>query len=313
MAPEILAILAAPRRQVSAGYAEAVDWWSLGGLVYKLLFGKLPFRVLSVEDVRFQFPQCIDTSGELNNVLFGRMFGVLDVEADIARDPIVLSSSSCSSSTGRHVASFIHGLICIDPASRLGYKGGAAKENIIRSHPFLKSVDWELLEKKQFPPPYLPVSEVIVPEGDEEPRPLTNELDSSAHGHANRPPTYSSFNFDDMLHSCGKADWVAAAEAKSPLMLMEANFPGMGLFTKGGRSPKEDTLDARRHRSPSRQPTQNLQIPEEMQEYFATWRYVSPSMIDNEEIQYAKSKGSAGGRLIRTVLGLGEDSISTTL
>lgn len=49
---------------------------------------------------------------------------------------------------------FVKGLLNRNPQNRLGAKRGAAE---LKEHPFFKSIDWELLYKKQITPPFKPI------------------------------------------------------------------------------------------------------------------------------------------------------------
>ena len=52
-------------------------------------------------------------------------------------------------------ASILKGFLNKNPADRLGCnrEGGFME---IMAHPFFKTIEWELLEQKQIPPPYRP-------------------------------------------------------------------------------------------------------------------------------------------------------------
>ena len=48
MAPEMLVMLSQPRAQ-ARGYTKAVDWWSLGATIFKLLVGVKPFDHIAAD------------------------------------------------------------------------------------------------------------------------------------------------------------------------------------------------------------------------------------------------------------------------
>ncbi|KAG0273068.1 hypothetical protein BGZ95_011127 [Linnemannia exigua] len=110
LAPEILR---------AAEYSYAVDWWSLGTLLYEMLSGITPFwaenhaqmyqRVLEDE---LEFPMEID----------------------------------------QYAASFIAGLLERDPDNRLGSQG----VHHVKNHPYFDTIDWDMALKRQLPCPYLP-------------------------------------------------------------------------------------------------------------------------------------------------------------
>ena len=288
MAPEMMGMVGAPfllRGREAEGYVEAVDWWSLGGLVYKLLFGRLPFKTFSVDQLRRKFQVCMNIDGTVNEDAFHDIFGPLSVDPD----------------TDPKATDFIRRLLCVDPQQRLGFTGGSERENFIRGHPFLETIDWDRLEKKELQPPYVPLTaEAIIPD-------VTGSFRTDD---SFSPPPPESYTFKTMLNLCGKSEW--ATHGESTLQRLSAAQWG-GLFGNFGNNKKKkdtdlavDCLDERA-KPPAYAFKPDVKISDEMQEYFAPWNYVSPSMIDREEIEYAKSKDRAGGRFISTVLGLGDD------
>lgn len=110
LAPEIL---------MAAEYSYAVDWWSLGTLLFEMLSGITPFwaenhaqmyqRVLEDE---LEFPMNID----------------------------------------QDAANFIAGLLERDPDHRLGSQG----VHFVKEHPYFDTIDWDLALKRQLPCPYIP-------------------------------------------------------------------------------------------------------------------------------------------------------------
>ncbi|KAI1321619.1 serine/threonine protein kinase, AGC [Mortierella claussenii] len=113
----------APEVIKGCGHTSAVDWWTLGILIYEMLFGVTPFKgkdrnatfqAISHRDV--QFP---DHPGA---------------------QPI---SSLCKS--------VIRKLLIKDDQLRLGSKAGASD---VKSHPFFKTTNWALL--RHLPPPIIP-------------------------------------------------------------------------------------------------------------------------------------------------------------
>lgn len=105
MAPEIL-------RQfgkgdiTTDGYTEAVDWWSLGITVYKLLVGEQPFTRMSYEELSFLFPIVVKRH-DLYFDAFSEVFGKLGF-TDL---PVQLDEPT---------KDFISGLLDFDPGNRLG-------------------------------------------------------------------------------------------------------------------------------------------------------------------------------------------------
>lgn len=112
IAPEILR---------SQPHGKAVDWWSLGIMLYELVVGIPPFY-----------------SPNLNE-MFER------IQSAPLRFPRDLSSE---------IMDLISRLLVRDPSTRLG-SGESDIEEII-SHPFFRSIDWEKLFSKEITPPYQP-------------------------------------------------------------------------------------------------------------------------------------------------------------
>mmetsp|Transcript_21819 Transcript_21819/g.38391 ORF Transcript_21819/g.38391 Transcript_21819/m.38391 type:complete len:666 (+) Transcript_21819:420-2417(+) len=112
LAPEIL------NRQ---GHGRAVDWWSLGALLYEMLTGLPPFY-------------CQDRE---------RLFEKIR-KSDL-HYPASLSSDS------KHL---LRGLLTKDPTKRLG--SGPKDADEIKPHPFFATIDWDKLQKGEITPPWAP-------------------------------------------------------------------------------------------------------------------------------------------------------------
>jgi len=112
LAPEIL------NRQ---GHGRAVDWWSLGALLYEMLTGLPPFY-------------CKDREKLFDKIKRG--------ELDYPR---YLSPKA-------HL--ILRGLLRKDPQSRLGSGPSDAEE--IKQHAFFSEIDWVMLAKGELSPPWDP-------------------------------------------------------------------------------------------------------------------------------------------------------------
>ena len=111
----------APEVLLRKGYDKAVDWWSLGCIMYEMLTGKLPFPFkrgvkLSIKtyEKKINFPSKITEN---------------------AKD-------------------LIQKLLVVNPNDRLG-SGTDGSENI-KKHPFFEEVDWDSAFEKQLDPPFVP-------------------------------------------------------------------------------------------------------------------------------------------------------------
>ncbi|KAI9251601.1 kinase-like domain-containing protein [Sporodiniella umbellata] len=114
MAPEILS---------GQPYTTSVDWWSLGIVLYELLFGKRPFE--GSTQAAMERSIC---KSELN----------YPQEVPISLD--------C-----RHI---IEGLLTKDPESRLGHgKQGLER---LKKQSWFQGLDWEEMKAKESQPPYIP-------------------------------------------------------------------------------------------------------------------------------------------------------------
>jgi len=99
------------------GYGKAVDWWSLGTLMFEMLTGLPPFYS---QDVQVMYSKI--------------MHAKLEIPPSISKE----------------AASLLTGLLQRDPEKRL------SDAKTIKSHPFFESIDFEKLLQKQVTPPFIP-------------------------------------------------------------------------------------------------------------------------------------------------------------
>uniref|UniRef100_A0A7N9AV32 Ribosomal protein S6 kinase n=1 Tax=Mastacembelus armatus TaxID=205130 RepID=A0A7N9AV32_9TELE len=119
MAPEIV-------EGGTSGHDKAVDWWSLGVLMYELLTGGSPFTV----------------DGDENS------------HTDIVKR-IAKKDPPFPKDMGPLAKDLIQRLLIKDPKKRLG-SGPNGAENV-KKHPFYQKINWEDLAAKKVPAPFKPV------------------------------------------------------------------------------------------------------------------------------------------------------------
>lgn len=112
LAPEIL------NRQ---GHGRAVDWWSLGALLYEMLTGLPPFY-------------CQDRE---------RLF-----------EKIRRSELHYPASLSTHAKGLLKGLLTKDPNTRLG--SGPNDGVDVQEHIFFAEIEWDKLSRGEVPPPWKP-------------------------------------------------------------------------------------------------------------------------------------------------------------
>lgn len=111
-------------------YGVAVDWWTLGCMVYEMLTGDSPFLV--------------DDMAEMLSRIRVARYNLPNFLNDTAR-------------------SLIRGLLCQDPSQRLGVDRAAASDTLpasgldqLQAHPFFVGVDFRALLRKQIAAPFVP-------------------------------------------------------------------------------------------------------------------------------------------------------------
>jgi cGMP-dependent protein kinase len=113
----------APEVITGAGHNHAVDWWTIGILIYELLSGNPPFTASAPMQI-------------FKNVLGG-----------IKR---VALPKKCQGPAGH----LIKGLLRKEPSERLPMRAGGVPE--FKKHEWYASFDWDALEREDMTPPYRP-------------------------------------------------------------------------------------------------------------------------------------------------------------
>uniref|UniRef100_A0AAY3ZTR1 Ribosomal protein S6 kinase n=1 Tax=Denticeps clupeoides TaxID=299321 RepID=A0AAY3ZTR1_9TELE len=109
-----------------SGHDKAVDWWSLGVLMYELLTGGSPFTVDGSENSHMEIAKRI-----------------LKKDPPFPKDMSPLAKD------------IIQRLLVKDPKKRLG--SGPTGAMNVKSHPFYQKINWEDLAAKKVPAPFKPV------------------------------------------------------------------------------------------------------------------------------------------------------------
>ncbi|KAF3766313.1 serine/threonine-protein kinase nrc-2 [Cryphonectria parasitica EP155] len=113
----------APEVIKGSGHTSAVDWWTLGILIYEMLFGTTPFK------------------GKNRNATF----------ANILREDVPFPDHSNSPQISNLCKSLIRKLLIKDENRRLGARAGASD---IKVHPFFRTTQWALI--RHMKPPIVP-------------------------------------------------------------------------------------------------------------------------------------------------------------
>ncbi|KAF1348993.1 kinase-like domain-containing protein [Delphinella strobiligena] len=113
----------APEVIKGCGHTSAVDWWTLGILIYEMLYGTTPFK------------------GKNRNATF----------ANILRDEVPFPEGSGSPKVSNLCKSLVRKLLIKDELRRLGSRAGASD---VKSHPFFGTTSWALLRHQK--PPIIP-------------------------------------------------------------------------------------------------------------------------------------------------------------
>lgn len=113
----------APEVIKGCGHTSAVDWWTLGILIYEMLYGTTPFK------------------GKNRNATF----------ANILRDEVPFPEGSGSPTVSNLCKGIIRKLLIKDETRRLGSRAGASD---IKTAPFFRTTSWALL--RHMKPPIVP-------------------------------------------------------------------------------------------------------------------------------------------------------------
>ncbi|CAO3572909.1 unnamed protein product [Mortierella alpina] len=142
----------APEIVKGTGYGKAVDWWSLGVLIYEMLVGASPFA-----DSR--------TEGTYHKILHQPVIFPSE-PGPAAREVVRRGKSRMASSEAAFTSSIqishnaqdlIQRLLDKNPKTRLGSgPNGAEAVAAIKAHPFFKGINFDRLQTRDVTPPFQP-------------------------------------------------------------------------------------------------------------------------------------------------------------
>ena len=337
MAPEIVKMFG-KGDYAAEGYTDAVDWWSLGVSVYRLLVGSQPFNRISYDELQFIFPGVVKRFENYQDA-FTSVFGSVNYyPADV--------------SLGAETIDFISQLLSFNPEHRLG--NNPDNEMTIKKHAFFKDINWDLLDKKMVPPPYVPVNDILdsmlaetleerllggvgsggMVDGNSG---ISTASNNNNNNNVNAPaptalglpplviPPSSAIavnttrsdvltkhsTFRDMLRYYNKSVWMPDENAPPSNNPSPHVVPNHGNTGGTGNPPVNTNASAassantpgskfQAYANMNRQMYSKYRISDDLQHYFHDWHYVSPSIIDEERF-YADSRKSKASTY-RTIL-----------
>ncbi|KAG0001560.1 hypothetical protein BGZ79_004503 [Entomortierella chlamydospora] len=145
----------APEIIKGTGYGKAVDWWSLGVLLYEMLFGVTPFADNRTESTHHKILH--------QPVVFPRSVG-LPIPKGTSRyhkklETELMSISGGNGNISHHAQDLIQKLLDKNPKTRLGSgsgPNGADAVAAIKAHPFFQGIDFARLQTRDVTPPFQP-------------------------------------------------------------------------------------------------------------------------------------------------------------
>lgn len=122
-----------------SGYTSAVDWWSLGVTMYKLLTGVKPF----------------DNDNAITSYLESKMSFFAPGGVHYSPEYLMLFRDIyIPDYMSPNAADLINGLLDVNENTRLG--AGVTGLHKLKKHPFFEGIEWERLEQKHLIPPFIP-------------------------------------------------------------------------------------------------------------------------------------------------------------
>ncbi|KAJ3338103.1 hypothetical protein HDU93_009974 [Gonapodya sp. JEL0774] len=185
-----------PNEKRTTGYNESVDWWSLGVVMYELLFEKRPFH------------------GKTNELL----------QKAIMHDALEMPPEA--SKLSAQCVDCMKGFLTRDISQRLGCKEAGGIE-ALKQHPFFAGLDWGKVFKKEITPAFVPDPNSCNFDASHELEELLledNPLRAKPRKH--KPPTISA--------ATAPAD-MADAAAKNPQLMAQVHITTQASIAPGGQ------------------------------------------------------------------------------
>lgn len=141
MAPEMVIMMGQSSAE-KVGYTSAVDWWSLGVTIFRLLTGFRPFSDDNLSSFMEMVPTVNGRRAPVGLAEYASLFKEVPFPDHV-------------SASARDV---ISRLLDVNDHTRLG--AGPAGLRNLKNHPFFAGVNWEKLEQKHVEPPHEPFREL---------------------------------------------------------------------------------------------------------------------------------------------------------
>lgn len=164
----------APEMKFGDGhYSKAIDWWTLGILMFELLYDRNPFYQEIFSDEGFfiaggqgnaeSIPQNVfDELGDEESFSHNFFGNFMNNQACNSHDFLIYFQQQDATFVAPIVKDFLGRLLTVDTKKRLG-TGRSGVRNIKR-HGLFSHISWNLLEQRMVTPPFIPVAEAPLDE-----------------------------------------------------------------------------------------------------------------------------------------------------